>query len=321
MRRSIVMAGAAVAALLTVGTAAGTPVAGAAPRNVSDRTACPETGDASARLRPGADATDPNTLSPAQARSIDRTLRARLRGLSPAERSAARRGHRPVVVDVYWQVITHSNGTGNVTNARLHQQLQVLNDGYAGTTSGPAASTRFSFETKRVIRTANTDWYNWADPQVDPRDDRAAKSALHRGGRAALNVYVANLGDGLLGYATFPGGSPALDGVVVLNASLPGGNADPFNLGDTLTHEVGHWLGLYHTFQGGCSNPGDAVADTPQQDDGGNIFDCVVALDTCAASGTDPVRNFMNYVDDACMNRFTPGQATRMSQAWDAFRA
>ena len=321
MRRSIVMAGAAVAALLTVGTTAGTPVAGAAHRNDSDRAACPQTDQTSARLRPGADATDPNTVTRAQARSIDRTLRARLRSLSPAERSAARRTDTPVVVDVVWQVITRNNGSGNVTNNRLNEQLQVLNDGYAGTTSGPAASTRFSFQTKQVIRTADTDWYNWADPQVDASDDSAAKSALHRGGRATLNVYVANLGDGLLGYATFPGGSPALDGVVVLNASLPGGNAAPFNLGDTLTHEVGHWLGLFHTFQGGCSKQGDAVADTPQQDDGDNIFECTVALDTCAAPGTDPVRNFMNYVDDACMNRFTPGQATRMSQAWDAFRA
>jgi hypothetical protein len=78
----------------------------------------------------------------------------------------------------------------------------------------------------------------------------------------------------------------------VLNASLPGGHAEPFNLGDTLTHEVGHWLGLFHTFQGGCSKPGDSVADTPQQADGGNIFDCTPSLDTCAAPGTDLVRNF-----------------------------
>ncbi len=156
---------------------------------------------------------------------------------------------------------------------------------------------------------------------MNPSDNTAAKTALRRGGPAALNVYVAKLDGGLLGYATFPGGSPALDGVVVLNASLPGGSAAPFNLGDTLTHEVGHWLGLFHTFQDGCSKPGDSVRDTPQQSDGKNIFTCNGGLDACSAPGTDPVRNFMNYVDDVCMNRFTRGQATRMSLAWDAFRA
>ena len=319
--RRIVTLGVAVAALFAVGPATGTSVAGGSPADVPTGAACLGSGPADARLRPGATATDPNSVTNAQARAMDRALHARLARMSPADRAAARRGAAPVVVKVYWQVITRANGTGNVSNARINQQLQVLNNAYAGNTAPSAAATRFSFQTQRIIRTANTNWYNWSDPSVNPSDDNQAKAALHKGTKAALNVYVANLGDGLLGYATFPGGSLAKDGVVVLNASLPGGTAAPYNLGDTLTHEVGHWVGLFHTFQGGCSNPGDSVADTPQQDDGNNIFNCDTSLNTCAAAGVDPVKNFMNYVDDACMNKFTAGQATRASQQWDAFRA
>jgi len=314
--KRIIMAGVAAVALL----ATGSPVAGGSPALDVAGAPCSEPGSAGARLKEGATAGDPNTVTAAQVRSMERAFEARLSRMSPAERAAARRGDLPVVINVFWQVITRNDGTGNVSNLRINQQLQVLNDAYAGATSASAADTRFSFRTKRIIRTAETAWYNWADPAVDPSDDADAKTALRRGGAAALNVYLANLGDGLLGYATFPGGAPTRDGVVVLNASLPGGRAAPYNLGDTLTHEVGHWLGLYHTFQGGCTYPGDEVADTPRQAVGAHIYECDPS-DTCAAAGRDPVKNFMNYVDDACMSKFTAGQATRMSQQWDAFRA
>ena len=144
--RRIVMAGAAAAALLATGPATGTPVAGAAPVHESTGAACRDTptgtGSTNARLRPGATAADPNTVSASQARSIDRTLLARLRNLSPAERTAARRADAPVVINVYWHVITKANGSGNV-EPRIGKQLKVLNDAYEGATSGAAANTRF----------------------------------------------------------------------------------------------------------------------------------------------------------------------------------
>lgn len=224
-------------------------------------------------------------------------------------------------IPVFTHVILDGNGQGDVTDAMIQAQIKVLNDAYAGVTGGK--DMKMSFFNAGIDRTQNADWFN-----VSPgtRAESDMKSSLRKGGADTLNVYLADLGGGLLGWATFPQdftSDPDLDGVVVLNTSLPGGGASPFDEGDTLTHEVGHWVGLFHTFENGCDSPGDLVKDTPRVSQPN--FGCPTAVDSCPSDAGDIKRpdlitNFMDYVDDGCMNAFTAGQSSRANRYFSRFR-
>ena len=214
------------------------------------------------------------------------------------------------LVRVYVHVILSGSGQGGVSAGQISQQINVL--------KAAAASSGFDFELASTDYTSNDAWYT-----VTPGTtaEREMKEALRRGTADDLNIYIANIGGGLLGWATFPSGyagTPWRDGVVVLDESLPGGSATPYNQGDTVTHEVGHWLGLYHTFQGGCSKQGDLVSDTPAERSA--AFGCPKGRDTCASEGLDPITNFMDYTDDACMFVFSSAQTARMQAQWLTYR-
>lgn len=221
---------------------------------------------------------------------------------------------QPTAINVYFHVITNSLGQGAPSTQQINSQINVLNNAYAG--SG------FSFNLLSIDYTANDSWFT-ATPGTTA--EAQMKAALRQGSADDLNFYTNNMSGGLLGWATFPSSyssSPSKDGVVCLYASLPGGSASPYNLGDTGTHEVGHWLGLYHTFQGGCSRQstgGDGVADTPAEKS--PAYGCPVGRDSCTSlAGLDPIENFMDYTDDSCMYEFTPGQWTRMQSMWMQYR-
>jgi hypothetical protein len=225
-----------------------------------------------------------------------------------------------VEIPVAFHVINEgpSVDEGNVPQSMIDAQMRVLNDAYSGKTGG--VPTPFTFTLASVDRTTNPDWYTMG---YGSREEREAKAALRVGGPETLNIYTANLGDYLLGWATFPSSyasHPELDGVVILWQSMPRGGAEPYDEGDTATHEIGHWLGLYHTFQGGCNKWGDYVTDTPAERY--PAFGCPEGSDTCTRQpGLDPIENFMDYSDDACMWAFTEGQSFRMDEAWAAYRA
>lgn len=201
----------------------------------------------------------------------------------------------------------------------VNAQIDVLNASYSGITASDASNTPFRFDLDELNWVTNPAWAQVAPGKVETQ----MKTALHEGDSETLNVYAADIGGGLLGWAYFPKdynrGHAYRDGVVILDESMPGGTAGKYAFGDTLTHEVGHWLMLEHTFAGACSASGDGVADTPRE--AAPNFDCPEGADSCTAPGLDPIHNFMDYTQDSCMNMFTAGQSARMSDAWQAFRA
>lgn len=216
------------------------------------------------------------------------------------------------VINVYWHVIRSGTSVsqGNISSQMINNQITVLNQAFAG--------WGWSFNLVSTDFTTNSTWFNGCYGS----SETAMKNALHQGSADDLNIYSCNPSNGILGYATFPSSynsAPLKDGVVLLYSSLPGGTAAPYNLGDTGTHEVGHWMGLYHTFQGGCNGNGDFVSDTPAEKS--PAYGCPTGRDTCRnKAGLDPITNFMDYTDDACMYEFTAGQDTRMDSQFTSYR-
>ncbi|CEL60276.1 Extracellular metalloprotease 1 OS=Coccidioides posadasii (strain C735) GN=MEP1 PE=1 SV=1 [Rhizoctonia solani AG-1 IB] len=187
---------------------------------------------------------------------------------------------REATIEVHWHVIQSGNALnqGNIPDSQISASITALNQHYSG--SG------ITFNLIDTDRTTNSDWFSRSS--IGSTQQTEMKAALRQGSAATLNIYTT--GNTLSqGYATFPSDytkNPVDDGVVVLYSTLPGGSFAPFNEGKTLTHEVGHWLGLYHTFQGGCSNPGDFVDDTPPQ--ARPSSGCPIGQDTCPGGGVDP---------------------------------
>ncbi len=235
-------------------------------------------------------------------------------------------------IPVAVHIITHDNGTtGDLTDQMVQSQIDVLNEDYLaipGTLgeNGTFSGIRFVLAsedpdgnpTTGITRTANTNWYN-------DNDEQGFKSALMWDPNRYLNFYTNNTN--FLGYAWFPqwGVGGWQDGIVVYYRSF-GRNSPffPYNLGRTATHEVGHWLGLLHTFQGGCGTadpPGcyssaDLVCDT--NPDATSHFGCPGG--TSCGSYPIPVENYMEYTDDACMELFTPEQANRTRCSLTSYR-
>lgn len=210
-------------------------------------------------------------------------------------------------VKVYWH-----NVNAEVSVSKVQDSIDVLNAAF----SPDFQFTLESTDSKKFW------WWFGRGLDIDGFKEKRMKSVLREGDYADLNVYAAPLTNNLLGWATFPAETTVkvktMDGVVIGDQTVPGGTAAPYNEGDTLTHEVGHWLGLYHVFQGGCAG-GDSVDDTPPQST--PSFQCPIGKNSCDNyPGLDSVDNFMDYSDDSCMDKFTAGQRERANALWDEFR-
>ena len=236
-----------------------------------------------------------------------------------------------VSIPVVFHVV-YANSTQNISDAKIYAQIAQLNADYArlnsdaGNTpsafSSLASNTEIQFclaqrdpsgnATTGIVRKSTT-VSSWSDNDAVKYTANGGSSAWSRD--SYLNIWSCNLGSSLLGYAQFPGGAAATDGVVVLYSSVGSistpGTAAPYNLGRTATHEVGHWLNLRHIW--GDANCGsDLVSDTPtQQTDNGGCPSFPHVTCSNGANG-DMFMNYMDYTDDNCMNMFSAGQKSRM---------
>jgi hypothetical protein len=222
----------------------------------------------------------------------------------------------PVVVNVLYRTAAE-----NISNAQIQSQIDVLNEDFqaknldlvntpSSFTSVLPGDIGISFTLSQVIRkkTTKTRW---------SVNDDMKKST--RGGinpttpSTTLNIWACTMGGGILGYAQFPGGPSATDGVVILNTAFGriGTAAAPFNKGRTATHEVGHWLNLLHIWgDATCGN--DQVGDTPIHNTPNYGCPSLGHTSTCSGTPIEMTMNYMDYTDDACMYMFSAGQKTRM---------
>ena len=224
-----------------------------------------------------------------------------------------------VVIPVTFIHVTDGE-MGKITSQRRQQQIDVLNQSYKD------IGIRFRFNEAETRVVDSGVFFSMGHKSKAERQCKQQNQAVPP--QSGLNFYTAGPKGGILGWATFPfemEGDPDMDGVVILHSTLPGGELENFNLGMTAVHEVGHWLGLYHTFQDACFGAGDEVNDTPahagpnygkpkDQEQPHNL------CPTAPAGALCPIHNYMNYVDDDWMKEFTHGQRTRIFAQLGMFR-
>ncbi|MCB2173833.1 zinc metalloprotease [bacterium] len=216
------------------------------------------------------------------------------------------------MIPVYVHVISKSDGTGDIPNQRIFNQIETLNEDFRALTDSlgsDGADAHIQFELIAITRTTNDTWFQ-------DQDEEGYKRALGVDPSRYLNIYT-NTAGGYLGYAYLPftDAGTLIDGVTMLYEAIGGRDEGvaPYNQGRTLTHEIGHYLGLHHTFDAygeQCGNTyasGDLIVDTPAESE--EHYGCSPST-TC--NSPDPIDNYMNYTDDLCMERFTNEQANRM---------
>ena len=247
---------------------------------------------------------------------------------------AARVARQLITIPVVVHVVS-KKAEEDISDAQIKSQVAVLNKDFRATntdaTNTPSvwsglvadANIQFALATKDPKGKATTGITRTATTRTSFGADDSVKTKAGGGAPAwpagrYLNLWVCNLGGGLLGYAQFPGGPAKTDGVVILHSAFgtSGTAAAPFNLGRTATHEIGHWLNLRHIWgdENDCSGT-DHVSDTPNAQLPNYGSPTFPHLSCENGPNGDMFMNYMDYVDDAAMVMFTPGQTTRMNAA------
>ncbi|PWA08812.1 zinc metalloprotease [Flavobacterium laiguense] len=222
----------------------------------------------------------------------------------------------PVVVNVLYRTAAE-----NISDAQIQSQIDVLNKDFTATNpdfantpaefAGVAANVDITFELKQIIRksTTKTSWGTTDTMKNAKRGGIAPTSPSSN-----LNLWVCTIGGGILGYAQFPGGAAATDGVAIDSKyfGLSGTANYPYNLGRTASHEIGHWMNLRHIW--GDANCGsDMVADTPTAQTSNYGVPAYPHVSTCLPAHNEMTMNYMDYTDDRGMFMFSNGQKSRMS--------
>jgi hypothetical protein len=224
----------------------------------------------------------------------------------------------PVVVNVLYRTAAE-----NISDALIQSQIDVLNQDFTATNpdfsstpaefAGVAANIDITFELKQVIRKSTTKT-SWGTNDVMKNAKRGGIAPTSPSN--TLNLWACTIGGGILGYAQFPGGTLATDGVVIdskyFGVSSNSGASYPYNLGRTASHEVGHWMNLRHIW--GDANCGsDLVSDTPTAQTSNFGVPAYPHVSTCLPAHNEMTMNYMDYTDDRGMYMFTNGQKSRMS--------
>ncbi len=228
-----------------------------------------------------------------------------------------------ITIPVYVHVI-YSNSNENISDAQINSQISVLNKDFSKTNNdigntpsefaGLTADAEINFTLAGVTRKSSTKT-SWGTNDAMKSSSNGGVDAITPS--TALNIWVCNIGGGILGYAQFPGGNASTDGVVVGPQYFgnTGYVSAPFNKGRTATHEIGHYLNLRHIWGDGRCRQDDYVADTPSSD--GPNYGCP-SYPTVNCKSTDMTMNYMDYTDDACMYMFSEGQKARMRSIFAA---
>ena len=224
----------------------------------------------------------------------------------------------PVVVNVLYRTAAE-----NISDTQIQSQIDVLNKDFTATNSdfnnipalfaGVAANIDITFELVKINRKATTKT-SWGTRDTMKKTNQGGLNPTSP--TTNLNLWVCTIGGGILGYAQFPGGSSATDGVVCdskyVGVTSNTGSAYPYNLGRTASHEVGHWMNLRHIW-GDATCGSDLVSDTPTHNTANYGVPTYPHLSTCPGTPVEMTMNYMDYTDDRGMYMFTLGQKTRMS--------